>query len=79
MQINQLIKPIDEMSDEELRDRIRELRHRRETVRPAAKARVERAVKKQSIKKQTQTEQLLASLSPEQLAALISSLGDSDG
>ena len=79
MQINQLIKPIDEMSDEELRDRIRELRHRRETVRPAAKARVERAVKKQSIKKQTQTEQLLASLSPEQLTALISSLGDSDG
>ncbi len=76
MQINQLIKPIDEMTDEELNDRIRELRHRREVIRPAAKARSDRVVKKQTIKKQTQVERMLATLSPEQLATLIQSLGE---
>lgn len=46
MQIQDIVRPIDQLSDEELFERIREVRQRRQVDRPAAKARVERAERK---------------------------------
>jgi flagellar motility protein MotE (MotC chaperone) len=71
MQIKDLVKTIDEMTDEELMTRVREMRHRREVVRPAAKARVERVEKKASRAKVNKTADLLDNLSDEERLKLI--------
>lgn len=71
MQIQDLIKPIDAMSDEELLQRVREMRHRREIIRPAAKAKVERAEKKTSRARVKKTTDLLDGLSEADRLALI--------
>ena len=71
MQLGDLVKPIEEQTDEELKARLFELRHRREHERPAAKDRVKKAVKKESRKKVTAVEKLLAGLDPTELEALL--------
>lgn len=76
MQLQNLIKPIEEMTDEELKERLFDIRHRREYEKPAAKARVKKAEKKESKKKVSAAEKLLANLSPEDLAALLSELNN---
>jgi hypothetical protein len=76
VQLNDLVKPIEEMTDEELKQRLFDLRHRREVEKPAAKARVKKAEKKESKKKVSAAEKLLADLSPEDLAALLKELGE---
>lgn len=75
MQLNDLVKPIEEQSDEELRQRLFELRHRRETLRPAAKKRVEKAAKKETKKQSSAAEKLLSQLDPAQLALLLKEMG----
>ena len=75
MQLFDLIKPIEEQTDEELKARLFDLRHRREEVRPAGKVRVKKAEKKESKKKVSAAEKLLADLTPEQLAILMKELG----
>ncbi len=71
MQLDQLVKTLDEMSDEELREHLRNIRQRREVLRPAAQKRTERVEVKASRKKVSAAEKLLASLSPEDLAKLL--------
>ena len=76
MQIRDLVKPLDQMSDAELHEHIRAMRHRRETLRPVAKAKAARVEKKAA---QTQTKKvtsLLAALSEEERAALIQQLSE---
>ncbi len=70
MQIHDLIKTIDKMSDAELLEKVREIRHRREVARPVAKQKVERAEKKQKVVKAKKTNDMLSNLSPQQLAEL---------
>lgn len=75
MQILDLVKPIDQLTDEELQERIREIRHRREVARPAAKARVDRAEKKETRTESNKVSKLVAGMSPEERAKLIAALG----
>lgn len=74
MQMADLVKTIDNMSDEELFERIREMRHRRETLRPARADRVARVEKKISRTKVNKTADLLGDLSEEERLKLIALL-----
>lgn len=76
-QLDQLVKPLDEMSDEELTARLREIRQRREVTRPAARKREERVETKASRGKVSKVEKLLAGLSPEDIEKLRSQLEES--
>ncbi len=78
MQLRNLVKPIDQMSDDELREHVRGIRHRRETVRPAAKRIVEKAVKKVTQARVKKTAGLLDGMSEEDKAKLIALLGGSE-
>lgn len=75
MQIHDLVKPIDQMTDDELLERVRQLRHNRETLRPAARKIVERAVKKTVKAKVSKVAGLLDNLTEEQRLELIAKLG----
>lgn len=76
MQLPDLIKPLSEMTDEEIQARIIELRHKRDVVRPAARKHAERAAKVGSQTKITKTADLLNGLSEADRAALIELLGE---
>lgn len=75
MQLPDLIKPISEQSDEELKERLFALRHRRDVERPAAQARKKQAEKKESNKANSAAEKLLGQLSPEELSELLRTIG----
>lgn len=75
MQLGDLVTPIETQSDEELKARLFDLRHRREHERPAMKDRVKKAAKKEGRKASSAAEKLLANLSPEDLAALMKEMG----
>lgn len=75
MQIHDLVKPLDQMTDQELLERVRQLRHNRETLRPASRKIAERAVKKTTKAKVNKVEGLLDNLTEEQRLALIAKLG----
>lgn len=74
MQLHDLHKPLDELSDEELMEKLRASRHNRRTAKPAAKAHAKRAESKESNAKVAKTEDLLknSGLTREQLIALLS-------
>lgn len=74
MKLPALVKTLDQMSDEELQERLRQIRHNRETVRPAAKKHVERSEAKTSRKRVSKVEDMLDALSPEDRAELIKQL-----
>lgn len=74
MQLSDLVQPIDKMSDEELLERLRQVRHNREVVRPARKAHIERAEKKVSRGRVKKTENLLEGLSEAERNELIRKL-----
>lgn len=74
VQIQDLVKTIDTMSDDELLQRVREMRHRREILRPAAKARTERVEKKASRTRMKKTTDLLDDLSEADRLKLIEML-----
>ncbi len=78
MQIHDLVKTLDQMSDDELLAHIRAIRHRREVIRPAAKARVERVEKKTSRARVGKTADLLANLSEADRAELIKMLSNEE-
>lgn len=71
MQLKDLTKPIDQMTDEELMERLRVMRHNRTTVRPAAKAHAKRAAKKGAQTRINKVDKLLEGLSREQVLALL--------
>lgn len=76
MQLQDLVKPISECTDEELMERLRAMRHNRTTARPAAAARQKRAAKKGTQARVSKVENLLDGLSPEQLLELMAQLGE---
>ena len=75
MQIFDLIKPMGDMSDEELMERLRQVRHNRTTERPAAKSRAKKAAKKGATSRINKVDDLFSQLTPEQKAELIAQLG----
>lgn len=75
MQLSDLIKPISKMSDEELAEHLRGIRHRRETARPVAKAKAERAEKKETRVATKKVDSLIKGMSAEDRAKLIAALG----
>lgn len=79
MQLQDLVKPIDEMSDEALRERIRLLRHTRTVSRPAAKHHAKKAEAKGRVTRVTKVANLFAGFTPEQLQALMDDLESGNG
>ncbi len=79
MQLLDLVKPIDKMTDEELLARLRVVRSNRTSVRPAAKAHAKRAERKGLQARVGKVENLIAGLSPAQLQQLLLELGASNG
>ncbi len=71
MQLQNLVKPIEDCSDEELLERLRVIRNTRTVIRPAAKARVKRIEQKSLQTKVSKVENLIFGLSPEQLQQLL--------
>lgn len=74
MRLDDITTDLSTLSDEELRAKLREIRHRRNVVRPAAKKKQEKAAKKQSQTKVNKVNKLLENLTPEQRDALIKQL-----
>lgn len=74
MQICDLVKTLDNMTDAELLEYVRAIRHRREVIRPAAKARVERAEKKTTRAKVNKVSGLVEAMSEEDRLKLITLL-----
>lgn len=74
MQMSDLIKPIEECSQEELVERLKQIRNMRTVTRPAAKTHEKRAKKKEGKVKVSKVEALLANLSPEDLQKLLEGL-----
>lgn len=74
MQLKDIVKTLDEMTEEELHEHLRKVRHRRTVERPVAKAREAKVAKKESNKRMTALDKLLASLSPEDQALLLQNL-----
>lgn len=75
MQLNDLVKPIDQCSDEELLARLQVIRNNRNTVRPAGQARAKRATKKGAVTRINKVESLVAGMTEEQKQQLILQLG----
>ena len=75
MQMQDLITPIEKMTDEELLDRLRAVRSRRTTERPAGAARAKRAAKKGAVTRINKVDSFTKDLTPAQKAELIKLLG----
>lgn len=78
MQLENLFKPIGDLTDEELKQRLQEIRHNRETVRPAAKAHAKRTESKGKTARFNKVESLLAGMSPEDIRQLLLEVGTND-
>lgn len=74
MKLKSLVTPIDQMSEEELTERLRTIRHSRERARPVARRKAAKAEKKESSKKLSSTEKLFAALSEEDRNELVAKL-----
>lgn len=74
MQLKHLVKTLDEMSDEELLERLRQVRHNREVAKPVAKAKAAKVEKRASNKKLNTARDLLENLSLEDREALLKQL-----
>ena len=74
MQLKDLVKPLDQQTDEELLERLRTVRHNREVARPVARKKAAKAEKKASISRVGTAEKLLAGLSEEEQLELLKQL-----
>ena len=74
MQLKDLVRPLDSLSDDELMARLREVRHRRETIRPAAKKYVERAEVKAVRARTSSVDKLLENMTEAEREELIAKL-----
>lgn len=79
MQLKDLVKPLDQMTEEELMTHLRSVRHRRTIERPATKARADRAEKKVSRGAASSLDKMLNALSPADRAKLLSQLEENNG
>ena len=75
MQTHQLVKTIDSMSDDELLERLRIVRHSREVARPVAARKTALAEKKTSRKKVNALDKVVNLMSDEERLKLIELLG----
>lgn len=75
MQMKDLVTPIDQMTDDELLEHVRAMRHRREVIRPAARRIVEKAVKRESTARTKKVDKAIAGMSEEERLKLIQLLG----
>lgn len=76
-QLLDLVKPLDQCTDEELQERLRTIRHSRTVIRPAAQKHKEKPAKQAAKKQVSKVDALLKKMSPEQLQQLLLNLGDS--
>lgn len=76
MQLKDLVKPIDQMSDDELMEKLRTMRHNRTTARPAAKAHAKREAKKGAQTRINKVEDLLKGMTREDLIKLLGETGN---
>lgn len=74
MKIGDLVKTVSTMTEEELLEHLRQIRHNREIVRPAAKRHVEKAEAKASRGKIASVEKMLAGLSDVEREELLKQL-----
>jgi hypothetical protein len=74
MQLSNLVKPIDQCTNDELLERLRAVRHNREVARPVAAAKAAKVEKKSSVKKMSALEKLVDSMSDADRLKLIESL-----
>lgn len=74
MQLKDLVTPIDKQTDDELLTRLREIRHRREVIRPAQRKRVERAETKTARREVAGLNKLVENLSDAEKEALVKKL-----
>ena len=78
MQLGDLVKPIAKMTDDELLEHLRAIKQRRTVERPAHRAYVERAEKKESRGKMKKVGSLVENLSEEERQALIAQLSQEE-
>ena len=71
MQLDDLVKPLESMSYEELEKRLFDIRHRREQSGASRKTKEKKQVRKDTTKKVSAVEKLLEGLSPEELQLLL--------
>jgi hypothetical protein len=74
MQLKDLVKPIEKMSDDELLEYLREVKQRRTVERPAHRAHVERAEKKTARGKAKKVTNIFEGMSAEERQRLIEQL-----
>jgi len=74
VQIKGLVKTLDQMSDEELLERLRTVRHNREVARPVAKRKAVKAETKASRARLGKVDKLLAGLSEAEREQLLKNL-----
>ena len=74
MQLNDLIKPIESMTDDELRDHLRTIRHNRTKAKPATVNREKRAAKKGGQGRMGKVDDMFGGLSEAEKAAIIAQL-----
>ncbi len=71
MQLDDLIKPLESLTMEELEKRLFEIRHRREQSGASRKNKERKQARKDTTKSVSAVEKLLQDLSPAELAALL--------
>ncbi len=76
MRLEDLFSPIRNLSDDELKDRIRQIRHNREVARPVAKKVVAKQEKRENNKNVSALEKLLSKMSPEEIQTLLGGSND---
>jgi hypothetical protein len=74
MQLDDLVKPLESLTVEELEKRLFDIRHRREQSGAGRKNREKKQARKDTTKQVGSVEKLLDGLSPDELAALLSTL-----
>jgi hypothetical protein len=74
MQLKDVVKTVDEMTDEELMERLQQIRHNREVVRPSAAKIAARPAKLESRAKVSALDKSVGKLSPAEKAELIRQL-----
>lgn len=74
MQLDDLVKPLSDMTLEELEKRLHDIRSRREQSGASRKTKEKKQARKDTTKKVSSVEKLLDGLSPEELAALLATV-----
>lgn len=78
VQLKDITKPIDQMTDDELMTRLRTVRHSRETIRPAARKHIERAETKATRVKMSAMDKVLEGMSDSDREELLKQLKEQE-